>query len=123
MTGDPPRHEPPYPGVEERLARIEGWRGTVDEWRRGVDAWRRTIEREGLVTAVAVMGTKLDHVMRKVDAIESIVDDLDDARLTRSGEQGGIRLTWKVIAGTVAALAAAGGLVGMLVALLAGGPT
>lgn len=121
MTGEPPRHPSPYPGgttPEERLAQLEGWRGTVDEWRRGVDSWRKTIEREGLVTAVAVMGTKLDQVMKDVGEMKGTVNDLDDERNRRRG----VTLTGRSLAVAVGALASLGTIIGLLIALVTGSP-
>lgn len=125
MTGDPPRHDPPYPdGLERRLAAMEGWRGSIDEWRRGMDSWRTTIEREGLVTAVAVIGTKLEQVNRDVSAMRSDLHDmkedvgaLQDDRSVRRG----VTLTGRTAALVIAAAAGLATIIGLLVALLAGG--
>lgn len=125
MSPDPPRHEPPYPdGLERRLAAMEGWRGTVDEWRRGVDSWRQTIEREGLVTAVAVIGTKMDQQRQDVAAmradmshIKDEVEALQDDRNVRRG----VTLTGRTAALVIGAAAGLATIIGLLVALLAGG--
>ncbi len=116
----------PYPPAdfERRLAKMEGWRGTVEEWRRSVDEWRRVIDREGLVTALAVQGTKLDQINRenssqsnKLAHIETKVDALEEDRSQRRG----VVLTGKVAAAFIASAAALGTIIALLVALLAGG--
>lgn len=108
MTGEPPRHESPYPtsDIERRLGVIEGWRGTVDEWRHGIDVWRGLVEREGLPTSVAIIGMKLDHltgavsdVRETITAIDSRLAELEEARAVHRGV---------VISGRSAALIAAG---------------
>ena len=124
MTPDQP-HDSPYPtNHERRLSELEGWRGTVDEWRRGMDAWRSTIEREGLVTAVAVIGTKLEQVNRevttanaKLDRLDTKVEHLEEDRSVRRG----VTLTGRTAALVIGAAAGLATIIGLLVALLAGG--
>ena len=127
MSPDPDRREQelPYPeGVDRRIARLEGWRGSMDEWRRGMDSWRTTIEREGLVTAVAVIGTKLEQVNRevsaantKLDRLDTKVEHLEDDRNVRRG----VTLTGRTAALFISAAAGALTIIGLLIALLTGG--
>lgn len=127
MSGVPPRHESPYPeNLERRLAAVEGWRGSMDEWRRGMDSWRSTIEREGLVTAVAVIGTKLEQVNRevsaanaKLDRLDTKVEHLEDDRNVRRG----VTLTGRTAALIISAAVGLLTIIVLLVALLgSGGP-
>jgi len=125
---DRARRESPYPtgDVERRLAAMEGWRGSVDEWRRGMDSWRSTIEREGLVTAVAVIGTKLEQVNRevsaanaKLDRLDTKVEHLEDDRNVRRG----VTLTGRTAALIISAAVGLLTIIVLLVALLgSGGP-
>lgn len=119
---DIPPHESPYPGVEHRVSALEGWRGSMDEWRRGMESWRATIEREGLVTAVAVIGTKLEQVSREVGyarrEIRDVKADVGDL-VGEKNERKGFALTWKSILGILGGGASFLTIIGLLVALLA----
>lgn len=130
------RHESPYPQtIDRRISDLEGWRGTVDEWRRGVDAWRNTIEREGIVTAVAVIGTKMDQTHEDiVSARREIGDVKADVRevktelsnvkadvVAQANVRRGITLTGRTIVAVVAALAGASTILGLLIVLATGG--
>ena len=103
---------------------MEGWRGSVDEWRKGMDTWRTTIERDGLVTAVAVMGTKLEQVNRevsranaKLDSLDKKVEHLEDDRNVRRG----VTLTGKTAAMFISSAVGILTIIGLLIALLSGG--
>ena len=111
---------------ERRVSSLEGWRGTVEEWRSGVDSWRRNIEREGLVTAVAVIGTKMDQQQSDIKAIRTDVrtlttkvESLEDERTMRRG----VGWTGKTVAAILGALAAAAAIIGTLVVILASATT
>ena len=115
----------PYPeNLERRVSSMEGWRGSVDEWRKGMDTWRTTIERDGLVTAVAVMGTKLEQVNRevsranaKLDSLDKKVEHLEDDRNVRRG----VTLTGKTAAMFISSAVGILTIIGLLIALLSGG--
>lgn len=115
----------PYPPhLERRVSDIEGWRGSVDEWRKGIDAWRSTIEREGLVTAVAVIGTKMDQTQRQMTEVredlremKGDLEALQDDRNVRRGVTLTGRTALLYISGATGILT----IIGLLIALLSGG--
>lgn len=129
---DDSHHELPYPhrerrsypdGIEQRVSALEGWRGSMDEWRRGMDAWRGTIEREGLVTAVAVIGTRMEQINREVGSANQKLDGLNrkvEGLESDKNVRRGVTLTGRTAALFISAAAGLSTVIALLIALLAG---